>query len=44
MSNVKAIKAFFEQDGGRKIDLRELKDLTSEDREELGELARQELA
>ena len=44
MSNVKAIKVFFETgEYGRKTDLSELKALSKYDREELGELARAEL-
>lgn len=43
MSNVSAIKRFFELDGGRQVTMAEMKALTKEDREELGELARIEL-
>jgi len=43
MTNVRAIKTFFEMDGGRKVDMQELKDLTTADREELGRLAGIEL-
>lgn len=38
-SNVKGIKTFFEADGGRKVEMSELKALTREDREELGRLS-----
>lgn len=36
VSKVIAIKRFFELDGGRKVGLDEFKQLTPEDREELG--------
>jgi hypothetical protein len=44
MSNVVAIRKFFELDGGRKCGLDEMKNLTPEDRKELGEAAIAELA
>lgn len=44
MSDVIAIKRFFEADGGRKVEMSEMKALTVEDRAELGPLARVELA
>jgi hypothetical protein len=43
VSNVTLIKKFFEQ-GGRKVEMAEMKALTAEDREELGRLAREALA
>ena len=39
VSNVTLIKKFFEQ-GGRKVEMAEMKALTAEDREELGKSAR----
>lgn len=42
VSNVTAIKKFFE-DGGRKVEMGEMKALTAEDREELGKLCIAEL-
>lgn len=42
MSNVTAIKKFFEE-GGRKVEMGEMKALTIEDREELGKLCIAEL-
>lgn len=44
MSNVVAIRKFFELDGGRQVKLDEMKPLTPADREELGKLAIEELA
>ena len=38
MSRVEAIKRFFEADGGRKIENREVLDLSKEAREELGQM------
>ena len=35
MGRIKAIKEFFQQDGGRKVTMEELKELTTEDRDEL---------
>ena len=43
MGNVKAIKFFFEQDGGRTVTMAEMKALSTEDRVELGALCRDEL-
>ena len=43
MSRIKAIKTFFEADGGKKLGMKELKDLTPDDKEELGILAAKEL-
>jgi hypothetical protein len=43
ISKVAAIKRFFEANGGRKIDMAELKALSEESRQELGELAAKEL-
>ena len=42
ISNVTAIKKFFEN-GGRKVEMAEMKALTIEDREELGKLCIEEL-
>ena len=39
VSKVIAIKRFFESDGGRKVGLEEFKQLTPDDRDELGPLA-----
>jgi len=39
MSRIKAIKTFFEMDGGRKVSMAELKKLSSGDKDELGMLA-----
>ena len=36
ISNVKAIKNFFEADGGSKVSMKELKELSDADRVELG--------
>jgi hypothetical protein len=43
MTRVKALREFFEQDGGRRLTMEELKDLPKEDREELGNLAAEAL-
>jgi len=43
MSRIKAIKTFFEKDGGTKVTMGELKDLSKDDREELARLAAAEL-
>jgi len=43
VGRVKAIKLFFEKDGGRKVTVQELKDLSQADRQELAELAAKEL-
>jgi hypothetical protein len=43
MSPVKAIRTFFEKDGGKKVALKELQVLKVEEREELGKLAAIEL-
>ena len=43
MTRIKAIRTFFEADGGRKLAMSELKELTADDRKELGELAAKEL-
>jgi len=42
-SNVAAIRAYFE-DFEKPVSLKELKDLSADDRQELGDLARKELA
>lgn len=44
MTNVAAIRAFFEANGGRKVTMDEVKALSAEDRQELGDLARAALA
>ena len=36
MTNIKAIKTFFEADGGKKIEMAECKALSKEERNELG--------
>ena len=38
MKATRAIKLFFEQNGGRKVTMAEFKSLTTEERAELGEL------
>lgn len=38
MTNIEAIKTFFEKDGGRKITMEELKALSVDERAELGKL------
>jgi hypothetical protein len=43
IGRVKAIKLFFEADGGRKVTVPELKSLTEQDRQELAELCAAEL-
>ncbi len=43
MSPVKAIRTFFEADGGRKVNMEELKTLPLEDRRELAALAAAQL-
>lgn len=43
ISNVTAIKKFFEKDGGRPVDMKELRALAPADRTELGALAAKEL-
>ena len=43
MKAVPAIKRYFESNGGRKIEMSELKELTHEERQELGEMAAVEL-
>ncbi len=43
MNRMKAIRTFFESDGGRKVSMDEMKALTVEDRKELAELAAKEL-
>jgi len=40
ISNVKAIKNFFEAEGGSKVSMKELKELSETDREELGTAAK----
>ena len=43
MNRIKAIKTFFEADGGRKLDMNELKALSKDDRIALGNMAAQQL-
>lgn len=43
ITNVKAVRDYFEADGGRKVNMAELKALSKEDRIELGALAAIEL-
>ncbi len=43
MSRVKALREFFEADGGRRLSMEELKNLPPEDRKELGDLAAEAL-
>lgn len=43
MTNVKAIREFFERDGGRKVSMDEFRALSTEDRKELGSLCAQQL-
>ena len=43
MNNVQAIKTVMEADGGRKLTMKELKDLTPEQRQELGDMCREHL-
>ena len=43
MTGIKAIKVYFEADGGRRVSLNELKALSSKERTELAELAAKEL-
>lgn len=43
IGRVKAIKDFFEADGGRKVTTAELKELSNADRQELAELCAVEL-
>ena len=43
IGNVKAIKKFFESDGGRTVKMAEMKALSTEDRVELGALCREAL-
>ena len=44
MSNIEAIKTFFEKDGGRKIAMDELKALTSQERYDLAVLCAEALS
>lgn len=43
LNNIQAIKEYFAKDGGRPVTMQELKDLSKEDRAELGALAAKEL-
>jgi hypothetical protein len=38
MTNLKAIREFFEADGGRKITMSEMRELSTSERNELGQL------
>jgi hypothetical protein len=42
-SNVEAIKTFFEADGGRKVTMAEFKELSQDERAELGRLCKEAL-
>lgn len=42
-TNMAILKEFFENDGGRKLGMDEMKQLTAEDRKELSALARKAL-
>jgi len=39
ITKIKAIKEFFEADGGRPVTMNEMRELTADDRNELGVLA-----
>ena len=43
ISRIKAIREFFSSNGGRKVGMGELKVLTDDEKQELGELCAQEL-
>ena len=43
ISNLAAIRIYFQKDGGRKIEMSELKALTPNDRDELGRLSKEML-
>ena len=43
LTNVQAIKTYFEGDGGRTVEMKEMKDLSMEGREELGRLSKEAL-
>lgn len=43
ISKIKAIKLFFEADGGRKVTMEELKELNNEERREIGRMCADEL-
>jgi hypothetical protein len=43
MTKMQAIRTFFESDGGRKVTMQEMKDLTAEDRNELATAAAERL-
>jgi len=43
MGRIEVIKTFFEKDGGRKVQMAELKALSQDEREELASLAAKEL-
>jgi len=44
MSNIKAIKTFFEAGSGRPVTMQEMKELTTQDRVDLGQLCRKALS
>ncbi len=44
LTNISALKLFFEADGGRKISMDEFKELTPDERQYLGDLCREALA
>ena len=43
ISNLAAIRKYFEKNGGRKIEMSELKSLTPNERDELGKLSKEML-
>jgi hypothetical protein len=44
ISNLAAIRTYFQKDGGRKVEMAELKALTPEERDELGKLSKEMLS
>jgi hypothetical protein len=42
-TNVKAIKEFFEADGGRKVTMSEMRELSTSERNELGQMCAEAL-
>jgi hypothetical protein len=44
LSNIKAIRKVFDSPPGPPVTMRELKDLTTDDRQELGDMCREVLA
>jgi hypothetical protein len=43
ISNLAAIRTYFQKDGGRKVEMAELKALTPNERDELGKLSKEML-